>query len=131
MSNFTYLGNGNTIVLVCGDSKGFLMSKINETTNYLFDVQFANFDFRKFIKSLSFRDENEQSKSFIYCDPPYLETDDNYSDSFTETDSNDLFDCLQKTGCKWAMSEFNHPFILEQVKQRNLNLLSIFLSVYF
>ncbi len=125
MSNFTYLGKGTTIGLVCGDSKGFLMSKIDETAKYLFDVQFANFDFRKFIKSLSFRDENEQSKSFIYCDPPYLGTDDNYSDSFVETDSNDLFDLICDSGCRFAMSEFDHPFILEQAEKRNLNVIII------
>lgn len=125
MSNFTYLGKGTTIGLVCGDSKGFLMSKIDETAKYLFDVQFANFDFRKFIKSLSFRDENEQSKAFIYCDPPYLGTDDNYSNSFIEDDSKDLFDLLCNSGCKFAMSEFDHPFIIEQAKNRGLNYIVI------
>ena len=125
MSNFTYLGTGITIGLVCGDSKGFLMSKIDETAKFLFDVQFANFDFRKFIKSLSFRNENEQSKSFIYCDPPYLGTNDNYSNSFTEQDSIDLFDTLQATGCKFAMSEFDNEFILNQAKERGLNVIII------
>jgi len=125
MSNFTYLGAGITIGLVCGDSKGFLMSKIDETAKFLFDVQFANFDFRKFIKSLSFRNENEQSKSFIYCDPPYLGTNDNYSNSFTEQDSIDLFDTLQATGCKFAMSEFDNEFILNQAKERGLNVIVI------
>jgi len=125
MSNFTYLGKGTTIGLVCGDSKGFLMSKIDETAKFLFDVQFANFDFRKFINSLSFRDKIEQSKSFIYCDPPYLGTDDNYSHSFTENDSSELFDLLCNSGCRFAMSEFDHPFILKQAEQRNLNLIII------
>lgn len=125
MSNFTYLGKGTTISLVCGDSKGFLMSKIDETAKYLFDVQFANFDFRKFIKSLSFRDKNEQGKAFIYCDPPYLGTDDNYSNSFIEDDSKDLFDLLCNSGCKFAISEFDNPFIIEQAKNRGLNCIVI------
>jgi len=125
MSNFTYLGKGTTIGLACGDSKGFLMSKIDETAKFLFDVQFANFDFRKFINSLSFRDEVEQSKSFIYCDPPYLGTNDNYSNSFTEQDSIDLFDTLEATGCKFAMSEFDNEFILNQAKERGLNIIII------
>jgi len=37
----------------------------------------------------------------------------------------DLFDVLIEKGYKFAMSEFNHPFILEQAKQRNLNVIII------
>ena len=58
---------------------------------------------------------------FIYADPPYLNTADNYSNSFTETDSIALFDALQATGCKFAMSEFDNEFILQQAKERGLN----------
>jgi DNA adenine methylase len=46
-------------------------------------------------------------------------------DDFNEDDSNDLFNCLEESECKWAMSEFDHPFILEQAKQRNLNVIII------
>jgi len=62
-------------------------------------------------------------KFFFIATPPYLETVNNYSDSdtWTTTDSSDLFDALQKTGCKFAYSEFDHPFILQQAKERNLN----------
>ncbi len=66
---------------------------------------------------------NDEAKTFIYSDPPYLTTrNDHYTHQFKESDSSDLFDCLQKTGCKFAYSEFNNPFILEQAKQRNLNI---------
>ena len=68
----------------------------------------------------------ERKDTFIYCDPPYIGTaDDNYCNSFTESDSLELFETLQSTGCKWAMSEFNHPFILEQAKQRGLNVINV------
>ena len=46
-------------------------------------------------------------------------------DDFNEDDSEDLFNTLEQTGCKFAMSEFDHPFILEQAKQRNLNVIII------
>lgn len=125
LSNLTYFGTGNSIGLVCGNSKVFLLSKLDEVSKFLFDVQFANFDFRKFLNSLSFRDESEQNHSFIYCDAPYIETDNNYSNSFTEKDSIDLFNCLQETGCKFAMSEFDNEFILNQAKERKLNIIFI------
>lgn len=57
--------------------------------------------------------------------PPYLEAGNNYSNSFTEQDSIDLFDCLQATGCKFAMSEFDNEFILNQAKERGLNVIII------
>ena len=96
---------------------------LNNTYDLIDGVQFMNLDFRKFFKGFQIRKNQEQH--FIYCDPPYLGTGDNYSDSFNIDDSNDLFNELEKTGCKFAMSEFDHPFILEQAKQRNLNVIII------
>ncbi len=127
LSNFTYLGKQDTLRMNSGNPKGFLLSNIEKTSDLLFDVQFANFDFRKFIKSVCFRDEIEQKSIFIYNDGPYLNTVDTYSNSDTwlESDSFDLFEANQKTGCKWAMSEFDHPFILDQAKERNLNVIII------
>ena len=120
------MGNPETLLLLCSNSKQICYNYIDKTFEYLsgidgFDIKFSNSDFRKFLKSLPFRGENEQSKSFIYCDPPYLGTHDNYSNSFTEADSLDLFNTLEETGCKYAMSEFDHPFILQQAKERGLN----------
>ena len=66
-----------------------------------------------------------EDETLIYCDPPYLETMDNYSHSFTEQDANDLFDCLIESKCKFAYSEFDHPFILEQAEKRGLNVITI------
>jgi len=54
-----------------------------------------------------------------------LSTDDNYSHSFTQQDSIDLFNTLQNTGIKWAMSEFDNPFIIQQARERNLNVITI------
>jgi DNA adenine methylase len=127
LSNFTYLGKQDTISMVAGNSKGFLLSKLDETNKLLFDVQFANFDFRKFLKSLSFRDENEKEGAFIYSDSPYLDTVFTYEmkQKWAEQDVIDLLDSLQNTECKFAMSEFDHPFVLEQAKQRNLNVITI------
>ena len=93
------------------------------TNKTLFDVQFMNKDFRVFFNSIEFDDRGTSgtAESFIYADPPYLNTNNNYSNSFTKDDSIDLFNSLQETGCKWAMSEFDNEFILNQAKERNLN----------
>ena len=122
LSNFTFLGTGEAIKYGTENPKNKMYYYIDKTFELIHDVQFMNKDFRVFFNSIQIR---EPQDAFIYNDPPYLGTNDNYSHSFKEADSNDLFDCLQELDCKFAMSEFNHPFILEQAKQRNLNVITI------
>ena len=124
LSNYTYLGNGYSLKLNSRNDIECIKTEINNLNDKLYAVQFANMDFRKFINSISI-EEQEIEKTFIYSDPPYLGTGDNYSNSFNEQDSIDLFNTLQETGCKWAMSEFDNPFILQQAKERKLNVIII------
>ena len=121
LSNFSFLGKMDCMKL--GDGKGgkeMFHKNIDKTFDIINGVDFSNKKADSFIKSISYKDVKN---TFIYCDPPYLGTIDNYSNSFTESDSLDLFTTLQETGCKWAMSEFDHPFILQQAKERNLNVI--------
>tara|TARA_R110002096_G_scaffold4498_1_gene21022 strand:+ start:494 stop:1261 length:768 start_codon:yes stop_codon:yes gene_type:complete len=122
LSNFTIMGTGtNMRGSSTEESKENIEKALNETFELLKYIKFFNFDFVDFFRTISFRRQSEINGVLIYCDPPYLGTTDNYSNSFTEEQSKDLFDTLQKTGCKFAYSEFNHPFILQQAKERNLN----------
>ena len=128
LSNYILNGNGSTLRVSFTDRYDEKFNSYLENCNkQLFQCRFLNKDFKEFINTLSFQNDgrNDEEKTLIYCDPPYLGTNDNYSNSFTEQDSLDLFDCLEETGCKFAMSEFDHPFILEQAKQRNLNVIII------
>jgi DNA adenine methylase len=91
-------------------------------------IRFFNEDFRLFIDRIMLKGEErpkEDASMFIYCDPPYLKTANNYSHFFTEQDSIDLFDVLEKKAVKFAMSEFDNDFILNQAKERNLNVIII------
>jgi len=134
LSNMTYMGKMDTLVFGLRDTpkKGF-EAKLNKTFDFLFRVKFNNCDFRRFFKCLRFnpidfgKDSGEGEYTFIYNDSPYLQTVDTYkdSDTWTEQDSYDLFEANEETGCKWAMSEFDHPFILDQAKERNLNVITI------
>lgn len=119
LSNLTWMGKMGTLDLGT-KNKAQTSDYFNDTFDLLNEVKFCNFGFSKFIKSIQFYQSNPLD-CFTYNDGPYLDTDDNYSNSFTEQDSFDLFEANQNTGCKWAMSEFDHPFILEQAKQRGLN----------
>jgi len=124
LSNYGYMGKPDTLKFDFSNSKLELLKNIESTYEFLINsnAKFNNVCFRKFFKQFSFRHKDSDiENSFVYNDPPYLGTADNYSHSFTENDSFDLFETLQDTGIKWAMSEFNHPFILQQAKERNLN----------
>ncbi len=120
LSNFGYMGKPDTLKFDDSNSKKILLQNINKTYDFLSDVdnKFTNCDFRDMLKKIAFKNIDDV---FIYNDPPYLNTGDNYIDSFKEQDSINLFDMLQNTGCKWAMSEFDNPFIIKQAKERNLN----------
>lgn len=125
LSNFTFNGAGASLSTRTSNNKAEIISNIDKTFDFINDIILMNDDYRKFIKSVGFRDSKEMDSGFIYADPPYLNTGDNYSNSFTEQDSIDLFNTLQETGCKWAMSEFDNPFIIQQAKERNLNVIII------
>lgn len=127
LSNFTLLGTGSQMSFgyrSCGKLKINDFTKaLDFTYKNINDVQIMNYDFRKFLKSFQIRSKIEEH--FIYCDPPYLKTNDNYSHSFKESDSLDLFNSLNDTGCKFAMSEFDNDFVLNQAKERGLNIIYI------
>ena len=116
LSNLTIYGAGQTIKFGTENPK-LTFQHLDETFALLTDVQFMNKDFRKFLKSIQIK---QPENFFIYCDPPYLETNDNYSDSFKEEDVVDLFDSLEKTKCRFGYSEFNHPFLIEEAERRGL-----------
>ena len=122
ISNFTFMCNGASMVFGAENPKAVFFQNLNKTFELIKDAQFSNVDFREYFKIL--RGKNS-AETFLYCDPPYIGTWDNYSNSFTEKDSTDLFDCLQNSNCKWAMSEFDNEFIINQAKERNLNIITI------
>lgn len=131
LSNLTYMGKMDCLIFGGDNNQKRLTYEeiLKYQRDYLFDVQFNNKDFRKFLKNIRLDDRgnNGRNVSFIYCDSPYLNSTDTYSDSDTwkKSDSIDLFNALQETGCKYAMSEFYNPFIIDQAKQRNLNIIII------
>lgn len=125
LSSFSYLGKADTFRLLHSDCsyKIKLANLIKECANYFSTSMFRNKDFREFFKDVYESEAHIPNKHrFIYADPPYLDTTENYSTpDWTENDVVDLFDTLESTEIKFAMSEFAHPFILDQVKKRGLN----------
>lgn len=120
LSNYTYMGKQDTLKLNSRNDVKCLYEKLQQTNNLLFEVQFANMDFRKFLKSVSIEDD-ERDKTFIYCDPPYIDQTHTYEAGFTEQDTRDLFELLVKSGIKFAISEFDNDFVLGLADNHRLN----------
>jgi len=113
---------------VFSNKKEITFAEIKETYKNLIstNIRFFNEDFRGFLKNMNWLENrpNQRVSTFIYNDPPYLGTGVNY-EGFTEQDSFDLFEANEATKCKWAMSEFDNPFIINQAKERGLNIINI------
>jgi len=125
LSNYGYMGKPNTLRFLGGNTSKILYENLNKAHEFLFGCEFMNVDFRDIFKKLSFKNDEENLDFFVYCAPPYLDTSNNYESGFTNKDSEDLFKALIESGCKFAMSEFDHPFIIEQAKERRLNIIYI------
>jgi len=130
LSNMTTNTTGDLRRNGFSKDKSVCLNSISNISEYLHktNARFWNEDFRVFIDRVMLRGYErplQDNDTFIYCDPPYLGTANNYVSGFTKNDSLDLFDCLVNKKVNFAMSEFDHPFILEQAKQRNLNVIVI------
>jgi len=126
LSNFGYLGAMSTLDF--GAKKIEYQYKFNtlldKTSEILKGCQFNNNDFEVFLKSITFINDgrNDRKKTFIYADPPYVNTKGNY-DNFKEDDFKRLLDCLIKMDCKFAISEFNNDFVINECLKNGLNVI--------
>ncbi len=127
LSNFTYLGKGDTLRIGLDNSKRNLLKAIEPTFIALSDTKITNYDFRDVIKKISFSEKVlPKNQALIYLDPVYLETEHYYKvPKWTKQDSYDCFEIMSNSGIRCAMSEFDHPFIIEQAKQRGLNVIPL------
>jgi DNA adenine methylase len=127
LSNFGYMGKPDNLHFPDADSKTQLL---NLSKKILIEkgCSFMNCDFRKVFKSLAIIEYEKRKRpesTFIYCDPPYLTTTNNYQDSFTEQDTTDLFTMCIESKAKFAISEFDNPFVLDLANKHNLNVITI------
>lgn len=113
LSNFGLYGKPDTLRYNGGNASQILLEDIEQAYKFMYGVEFMNCDFRVMFDKISLRDNQRKEHVFIYADPPYLETTC-YEQHFTEKDSADLFDILQSTRAKWAMSEFDQPIYFKR-----------------
>ena len=123
LSNFGVLGLPDTCRFGFVKNKKFILSSVDSVFEKISDVQIMACDFREVIKKINWVELTRRTflESFIYADPPYLETNNNYQESFTEQDTQDLFEILVNSGIRFAISEFDNPFVLDLSQKHGLH----------
>lgn len=125
LSNFTYMGKGDTLRIGLDNAKISLLENIDKTLVELQNVKIMNVDFREVLSKISFtKGLNDKDKCFVYIDPIYFETEHYYKvPNWSFSDSLDCLDIMVNCGIKCAMSEFDHPRIIDAAKERGLNII--------
>lgn len=126
LSNWSLLDKSDTLRLRLGNDKANTIAKLRKTIDFLLKpemvIQFHCTDFRKFLHDYS----TEQSKTYIFNDPPYIGTVNNYNTpKWTESDLADLVQANLATGCKFGVCEYTSPTVLAIAKEYGLHTIVI------
>lgn len=123
LSNFSFLGTMNTFTIKVDNTKKIILDRLNYVYDFIKDnCLFTCLDFRDFLDNLSFRNQKQDKKRcFIYCDPPYVNTSNNYCvDRFTINDFEDLIKKLIELNINFIINEFYNEKIISILKRYNL-----------
>ena len=125
LSNFTYLGKGDTIRLGIDHTKRNLLDRIEPTFKSLQNTKITCVDSRKVLNKISFdKSVTPKEDSFVYLDPEYFKTINNYNTPiWTINDTEDCFKIMKNCGINCSMSEFDTPEILEFAKKYKMNVI--------
>ena len=122
-SNFGLYGMPDNLKIAPAGSKEVLLRNLKTIQDKIKYCTFLCCDFRDVLRKVSHTDGiDTKNRCFIYADPPYLSTGNNYSQGFTEQDAIDLFAVLTESGIRFAVSEFDNPIIRALVKTHGLNI---------
>jgi len=128
LTSFSLFGAGTTMMVGNIVHKSTVIQKAKELLKheYIQKAQFTNKDFREFFASLSIS-KSSQNTTLVYNDPPYLDlkTERYNTPKWTRNDFDDLLEVNLKTGHKFAISEFDNPYVLEKAKNLNLRIINI------
>lgn len=128
LSNYSLYGSGETLVFRTGNSKQILLTKYKQTIDMLLkgNIFFNNINATDFIKTWSFRTDKDASDTFIYCDPPYINTGNRYSTAkWTLNNLTDLVDTMNSRNLRYAISEFSTPITMDFAKNNDLSIIEI------
>lgn len=125
LSNFTYMGKGDTIRLGIGHCKRNLIDRIEPTFQMLKNAKITNVDFREVLGKISFNDKVTPKRDCLcYLDPVYLGTEHTYKvNKWTVNDTEDCFKIMDTSGINSAMSEFATEPVLDFASDYKMNVI--------
>lgn len=125
-SNFGFFGQPQTLRLNSKNAKRSLHERIAATSALLYDVEFTQCDFRVMLGRIPLSPK-EREEAYVYADPPYLGTANNYGEArkWTERDASDLVTTLVASGLRFGMSEFDHPVVVDLAMKSGLDVIGL------
>lgn len=128
LSNYSLFGmDGGLRFSAYDNSKEVLLSEMKMIFKYLKFVKFENKDLFDVVLPLNYPKNrpNAFNGQFVYLDLPYIDTSDNYTNSFTEKDTRKTIEKMDKTGLRYAISEFKTEITEQIAKDYNLHYIEI------
>ena len=111
-SNFSLMSKGETLKFGQGNARALTLQAIREGFEQIQRIQFMSCDFRECLDKICWRHARDREQAFIYADPPYCQTENNYNaPAWTTNDTRDLFEMLGKSSMRFAVSEFDSDII--------------------
>lgn len=105
LSKTSYMGRGHTMKFSYASEE--ISAEIDSfRQSYISKCRWANKDFRDFLSSLSFRSKEEERRTFVYCDPPYVMEKGGLEKNkeFNVEDMKDLLKLLKAREWKYSIS---------------------------
>jgi DNA adenine methylase len=125
-SNFGYMGKPETMKLAYqSNTKQVILNKLDVTAAALQNAVFTCADFRKVLSNINYKRNEDKSDVFVYADPPYLSTTNNYQHAWGEADIKDLFEVLVSSDLKFAISEFLNDTVEKLAVDNGLHIIEI------
>ncbi|MBS3993141.1 MAG: DNA adenine methylase [Bacteroidetes bacterium] len=125
LSNFTYLGKGDTLRFGLENVKKNIIKNIEPTFLWLQDATLMNSDFREVVNKINFSETLlRKEECFIYMDPIYLDTTHFYKvPKWSVKDTEDCFKIIATSGIPSAMSEFDNEKVLQLAADYKMNVI--------
>jgi DNA adenine methylase len=131
LSNFSFRGSGQTSRFGLDNTKRITLDNLDNAyrllaNNPITTTQFMSVDFRDVLRKVVFRKMSEMRNSFIYADPPYFGTGNNYeTPDWTESDLTDLLKIATESKIRMAISEFKGDFVLNKAAEFGLKVFDV------
>ena len=125
-SNFGYMGKPDTLRLGLYNDKKQLLKNIKNfvkeiSTNKKTEINYLNYNYNDVLKKISLRGQTELNNTFIFADPPYVSTDNNYdTPEWTLENHKELQAYLINSKMKFMICEFDNKDVIEIANQNNL-----------